>query len=214
MPITDYDPAFEYRGVNSLYAAELTEDGDTAITYGTPFLLSHVAEVAKKTTTSSETKDYDDQPMIIINSEGSDEVTLTITPPSLITMAKLLGKSFDETTGMMVGSSAVQRYFALLYRTKGTDGFYRYVTRLKGTFAPPDETNHTITSGTDSNNMSLVFTGIYTTHKFTKGQYNATTTTWSTASAKDVVVDERYALADVSKWFTIVQTPDSVTAKV
>ena len=109
---------------------------------------------------------------------------------------------YDATTGMMIDGERQNKYFAIGYRTKGTDGGYRYVWRLKGTFNIPDETVATENDGTDSNNQELTFTGISTTHKFTKG-----------GSCKGIVVDARKEKIDVSNFFNTVQTPDTVKAK-
>jgi phi13 family phage major tail protein len=96
-----------------------------------------------------------------------------------------------------------------MYRTKGTDGKYRYVSRLKGQFSIPDETNQTENDGTDANNTQITFTGIYTEHEFTKGKYNGSS--WEKSGVKGIVVDTRYGLADVSDFFSAIQTPDTIT---
>lgn len=212
MAFEDVKEIFEFRGVDNLMVAEVTKDDTTEYTAGTPEMLSYIAEVGKSTETSSESKYYDNQPMLVINSEGADEIKLTIAPPSLRMQAWLTGKSFDEKTGMMVDGERVNRYFAITYRTKGTDGKYRYVARLKGTFGIPEETTATEDDGTDSNNMELTFTGISTSHKFEHGKM-ITAGTWEKGSVKGIVVDERYALTDLSTFFESVQTPDTVTPK-
>ena len=149
--------------------------------------------------------------MIVVSSEAADEITLTVAPPALDILADITGKSFDETTGMMVDSERNPKYFAIGYRTKGTDGNYRYVWRLKGTFGIPDEQNETENDGTDTTNTELTFTGIATTHKFTKGRFR--NGKWEKGPAKGVIVDERFDKADLSAFFDTVQTPDTVTAK-
>ena len=98
-----------------------------------------------------------------------------------------------------------------MYRTKGTDGNYRYVSRLKGQFGVPEETASTETDGTDTTNTTLTLTGIYTEHEFVKGIYRHGQ--WEKAGAKGIVVDERYELADLEHFFDSVQTPDTVEAK-
>ena len=127
-------------------------------------------------------------------------------------LAKITGRAFDETTGMLIDTVRDNAYYAIMYRTKGTDGKYRYVSRLKGQFNIPDETNATENDGTDTNNTQITFTGIYTEHEFTKGKYSETTQTWEPGSAKGIVVDTRYGLANVSGFFAQVQTPDTVSA--
>ena len=202
---------FEFRGVDNLYVAEVLKDDNTGYVCSTPIHLAPVAEIGKSTDSSSEAHYYDNKAMIVINSESADTISITMAPPELAKLAQIIGKSFDPTTGMLVDSPVQQKYYAIMYRTKGTDGKYRYVSRLKGQFTIPEETSATENEGTDANNTSVTFTGIYTEHKFTKGMYNGTT--WESASAKGIVVDTRYELADVSQFFDAVQTPDTVQTR-
>lgn len=202
---------FEFRGVDSLYVAKVTKDENTLDGYvcDTPVYLSPVAEVGKTTDSSNEAHYYDNKAMIVVNSESADKITITMAPPTLEKLAMIIGKSFDKTTGMLVDGERQNDYYALMYRTKGTDGKYRYVSRLKGTFGIPEESNQTENDGTDTTNTSIEFTGIYTTHEFNKGKYNGTS--WEKGSAKGIVVDTRYGLADVSDFFSKIQTPDTIT---
>lgn len=205
---------FEFRGVDSLYIAELLTDdneADGGYTCETPVYLAPVAEVGKSTDSASEAHYYDNKAMIVVNSESADKISIIMAPPILEKLAKIIGKSFDAETGMMVDGPRQNKYFALMYRTKGTDGAYRYVSRLKGTFSIPEDSNKTEDDGTETTNTSVEYTGIYTTHEFTKGIYNGTS--WEKSGVKGVVVDTRYGLADVSKFFESVQTPDSVKVK-
>lgn len=198
---------FEFRGVDKFYFAEVIKDDETGYECGTPVHIP-VQEIGKSTDSSSEAHYYDNKAMIVVNSESADTITLTIAPPALADLAKLIGKSFDPTTGMLVDSPRQNKYYAIMYRTKGTDGGYRYVSRLKGQFNIPEETYQTENDGTDTNNTEITFTGIYTEHEFNKGIYNGST--WEKAGAKGIVVDARYGLADVSNFFSAIQTPDSI----
>ena len=197
----------EFRGVDGLVAAEvLTDDNEVSSGYTTDevFEVAGVAEISKTTETDSSTSYYNNVAAIVINSEGSDEITITASIPDLATYAKLLGKTIDTTTGAMIDGEATPKYFALGYRFKKTDGTYRYVWRLKGRFAIPDETSHTEDDSTDTNNMELVYTGISTTHSFTKGG----------KPAKAVVVDDTPdSKCDISTFFDEVTDPDKLQAK-
>ena len=197
----------EFRGVDNLVYAEVTNDDNEVsggYTTGEVKSLAAVAEISKTTEASSATKYYDNLPAIVINSEGSDEVTVTCAIPDLATYAEITGKTIDTTTGAMIDGEREPKYFALGYRFKKTDGTYRYVWRLKGMFAIPDETCGTEDDGTDGNNMSLTYTGISTTHKFTKGN----------KPAKAVVVDDTAdSKADISTFFDKVTDPDKLQAK-
>lgn len=200
---------FEFRGVDNFYFAEVTKDDNSGYACSTPIHIP-VQEVGKTTDSSSEAHYYDNKAMIVVNSESADTISLILAPPALDKLAAMIGKSFDATTGMMVDSPRQNKYYAIMYRTKGTDGGYRYVSRLKGQFNIPEETNHTEDDGTDTNNTTIEFTGIYTEHEFTKGKY--TGSGWEKAGAKGIVVDARYGLVDFSNFFSQVQTPDTVQA--
>ena len=197
----------EFRGVDNLVAAEiLTDDNEISGGYTTDdvFEIAGAAEISKTTEVSSETKYYDNIPALVLNSEGSDEVKITCSIPELKTYAKLVGKQIDATTGAMIDGVREPKYFALGYRFKKTDGTYRYVWRLKGQFSIPDETSATEDDSTDTNNMELTYTGIHTTHKFTKGN----------GTAKGVVVDDTAdSKCDVSTFFEDVTDPDKLAAK-
>ena len=198
---------FEFRGVDNFYFAEVIKDDATGYICGTPIHIP-VQEVGKTTDSSSEAHYYDNKAMIVVNSESADTITLTLAPPALDKLSQLTGKSFDATTGMMVDSPRQNKYFAIMYRTKGTDGGYRYVSRLKGQFNIPEETVSTENDGTDTSNTQIEFTGIYTEHEFTKGIDDGNQ--WKKAGVKGIVVDARYGLADVSTFFEAVQTPDTI----
>lgn len=195
---------FEFRGVDNLVYAEVLTDNEESDGYTTGEVktLSAVAEIGKTTETSSEAKYYNNVPLLVINSEGSDTVTLTVAPLELETLSDIAGKNFNKETGALIDGERKNKYFAIGYRTKGTDNAYRYVWRYKGTFNIPDETVASENAGTDSNNQELTFTGIYTTHKFTNG-----------GTAKALVVDTRYDKANLSTFFDTVTTPDSLKPK-
>lgn len=197
----------EFRGVDNLVAAEVTTDDNEesgGYVTGEVFPIAGAAEISKTTETSSETKYYDNIPALVLNSEGADEITITCSVPDLATQAKLTGKTIDTATGAMIDGERNPKYYALGYRFKKTDGTYRYVWRLKGMFAIPDETSATEDDGTDTNNMELTYTGISTTHQFTK----------TNKSAKAVVVDDtEESKADISTFFSTVTDPDKLKAK-
>lgn len=199
---------FEYRGVDNLYVAEVTKDDATGYTCEAPIYLAPVATVEKATDSASEAHYYDNKALIVINSESADSITITMAPPVLAKLAKITGRSFDEGTGMMVDSIRQNKYFALMYRTKGSDGAYRYVSRLKGSFNIPTDTHNTENDSTDATNTQITYTGIYTQYEFNKGIYDGSN--WSKGSAKGIVVDTRYNAADVTNFFSSVQTPDTI----
>lgn len=179
---------FEYRGVDNLYYAKITKDTSGANgTYevGTPVKLAYVAEIGKTVETNSETKFYDNKPLIVLNSEGATTLTITCAPLALDVLAEITGKTYDSTNKAMVeGVRDFGRNFALGYRTRDTRGKYRYVWYLKGSFGVPDETFATENAGTETNNMSLTYTAVMTEHEFTEEIDSK-----AAGSVKSIVVD-------------------------
>lgn len=205
---------FEYRGVEGLVIAEVTnDDNEETVGYTTGAVepLAPVAEIGKTVEVSSEAHYYDNKPMILIDGEGPDEISIRCAGLTLEKLAKITGRSFDSTTGAMIEGPRQTKYFAVGYKTKDSDGKYRYVWRFKGTFSIPADTNATEDDGTEANGTELTYTGIYTTHAFTKGKLVGTK--WEKASAKGLVVSDRENLANLTNFFDTVTTPDSLTAK-
>lgn len=198
----------EYRGVEGLVAAEVTMDnnetgeGQGYVT-GDVFPIAGVAEISRTTEASNEPHYYDNMPAIIVSNTASDEVTISASAIPLDVYAKITGQKYDETKGAMIEGPRENKYFALGYKTKKTNGDEVYVWRYKGTFNIPDQTNATENDGTDANGQELVYTGIQTTHKFTA----------TGKGAKAMNVDVALDKADVTEFFKTVVTPDTLTAK-
>lgn len=198
----DNTKTVEFRGCDNLVIAKVTQDATGAVyTTGAVSVLAPVAEISKTVENSSETHYYDNVGAIIIRAEGSDEITLTVPALPLATLALITGKKIDETTGAFIDGESEETYFAVGYRLKLTDGTYRYVWRLKGSFSIPDETSSTENDGTDTNNQEITFTGVKTITQFANG-----------GRAKAIVIDERDDKCDLTNFFTTVQTPDTIAA--
>lgn len=207
---------FEYRGVDGLVVAEVFGDDnedDGGYVTGPVKPLLPAGEVGKTVSSSAATKYYDNKPALNITAEGPDEIAIRGAGMDIETLAWINGKSYDPTTGALIDGPRKTRYFAVGYRTKDTNGDYRYVWRLKGTFAPPAETVATEDDGTDGTGTELTYTGIHTNHVFTKGVYNEETSAWEPATVKGLVVDSGKDLADLSTFFDQVTTPDTLKAK-
>ena len=189
--------AVEFRGCDSLVIAEVTADStDSTYTAGTVKPLAPVGEISKTVESSSENHYYDNVAMITIRSEGSDEITITVPALELATLGMVTGKKVDTKTGAFIDGEAEEKYYAVGYRLKLTDGTYRYVWRLKGTFSIPDETSSTENDGTDTNNQELTYTGVRTVTEFTNG-----------GRAKAVVIDERDGKCNLEDFFSEGELP-------
>lgn len=194
---------WEWRGVEGLVAAEVIKDDKDAYKCSEWFDIAGIAELGKTTENSSETKYYDNVPALVVDSVGADTITCSVSGIPLDILAKITGQHYDENLGMLVEGERESKYFALGYRTKKTNGQEVLVTRFKGKFSIPDQTNSTQTAGTESNGQEITYTGISTTHKFEK----------TGKSAKAINVDVALDKVDVSTFFDSVQTPDTLVAK-
>lgn len=201
--------AVEFRGCRGLVFAEVTtDDNETMGGYKTGEVkkLAPSAEISKTVETGSEVKYYDNTAAIVIDSEGGDTVTFTIAVPSDEVLADITGRVYDATKKMYIEAPRKNKYFAVGYiiGEVGEGEDERYVWRYKGTFNIPDETAATKDSGTTANNMSLVYTGVYTNHQFTNGGG-----TGVKAPAKSAYVRASGTVTE-AKWFEQVSTPDTV----
>lgn len=192
--------AFEFRGVEGLVYAEVLSDTKDGYITGAVKPLRPVAEIGRTTENSSEAHYYDNQPMIVVTSVGSDELTITISVPDLQTHAEITGQYFDPDIGGLIEGIRTDKYFAIGYKAKDTMGKNRYIWRYKGKFSIPDETHATEDDSTDTNNIELTYIGINTTYKFKKYK----------KSARALVCDERYQAIDYDTFFDKVNTPDTL----
>lgn len=192
---------YEYRGVEGLVYAPVTQDDSETFVTGTVKPLAGVAEISRTTESSNEAHYYDNMPAVVVSSTGSDEVTITASAIPYSVLADINGQYYDEKTGMFVEGERATNYWAIGYVTKTTDGTEIFVWRLKGTFSIPDTTNSTENDGTDANGQEITYTGVQTVHKFTSTGKGAKAINIDTAVNTKVTAET---------FFASVQTPDTV----
>lgn len=209
VPSRNLQEIVEYRGVEGLVTAEvLVDDGDNYTT-GDVFAIAGVAEISKTTDSSNEAHYYDNMPAVVVSNTSSDEVTISASAIPFDVLATITGQYYDEETGGFVEGTRDFKYFAIGYKTKKTNGDEVYVWRYKGTFNIPNQTNSTENDSTDANGQEIVYTGISTTHKFTKNPDK----NGNPRGAKALCVDVAKDRADVSTFFDTVVTPDTLQPK-
>lgn len=190
----------EYMGFDNLVYAEVTEDSNAEYITGEVKMLAPAGEIKKSTEREQTSRPYDNVTYMIIKNEGDDTVELVVPILPLSVESDITGSDYDAETGALNNDGMPKtKYFAVGYRLLCSDNTYRYVWRNKGTFTMGDEEAKS-KQGTDTNNITITYTGIQTKHKFTK----------SKKASKDMVVDERDELLDYSKWFEQVVTPDNI----
>ena len=198
---------YEYRGAADLVYAEVTVDTKETFSTGTVKDLAGLGKVSKKTASNTNTKHYDNVPAISVVSTGADEINFDVSAIPQDVLADITGQYYDESTAMMVEMERTSKYFAVGYKTKNTKGEEIYVWRLKGTFNIPDQDNETETNDANSNGQTLVYTGISTTHRFTK---------LGNKPGKAVNVNiskDKISSTAIEDFFESVQTPDTIVPK-
>ena len=111
----------EYRGVRGLVTAEILEDSIDKFETDTPFPVAGVAELTRTTETTSEAHYYDNVPAVVIDSTGSDEVTIGASAIPFDVLAKITGQSYEASKGMFVEGERQTKYYAIGYITEKTD---------------------------------------------------------------------------------------------
>lgn len=200
---TNEKPVIEFRGCDMLVIAEVLTDTAAELTFGPVENLAPIGNYGKTSDVSSNTKYYDNAPALNVNSEGADTITLLTPVLPIERLAKITGKPYDSATGALLDGDRTERYFSLGVRVKLTDGTQRYIWRFKGSFAVPDEEAKTEDNTTDTNNMTLTYTGIKTNYAFAKE-----------GRSKGIVIDERDGKCSPTKlasdWFSTVQTSNTI----
>ena len=199
--------AGEYKskiGLDNLYVASITTDDATDYAAGTPAYLAPAAEASLEPSTSFDIQYADDQAYDVASSEGETKVALKVTNIDLAQLATITGKVFDVATGRMFDNGGTAPYMALSFRSKKSNGEYRYYQYLKGKFDMPKEEIATLGEKPEPKLLELTYTAIRTTYKFDLGSIND--------SVKRVVGDTDITAFDETGWFTSVQMPDKVSS--
>ena len=194
---------FEYRGVRNAVYAEVIQDDAEGFVTGAVKDFTGVAEIGKTTDSANETHYYDNLPAIIIDSVGSDEISVNASGIPFDVLAEVTGQYYNAATGLLVEQEGTPKYFAFGYITDKTDGTAVLVWRLKGKFSIPAQTSATKDDGTDANGQEITYTGISTTHKFTA--------TNKPAKAVNADTSVEGAMAETA-FFASVQTPDTIVS--
>ena len=137
---------------------------------------------------------------IVVDSEGDDTYTLTVSIPAKKTRALIEGTTYDEQTGALIGSKKVKKYFALGFIADKINGSEEYNWIYKGKFSGGGKTHTTKNDGTDATNMEYTYTSIHTATKYQKG-----------GNCKYLSVDND-GKANLDTFFDKVTTPDDLKA--
>ena len=196
--------AEEYKsviGLRDLYITEVTADSAAAYTTDTPEYFAPAAEANIEPSTSRAVQYADDQPYAIMTGEGETVIKLKVTGIPLEMLAKILGKEFDAVNGVMYDNNGQSPDMALAFRSKKSNGNYRYYWFFKGRFDMPKENAITEGESPEPQVTEITYTAIPTIHTWTMPS-------GGTDSSKGTRGDEDTTNFSATGWFTAVRTPD------
>jgi len=194
-------------GIDQVYYALVTQDDSSCYTAGTPAVLAPAISVSAEPNTSLETQYADNKPFDVMTGEGETKITFDATAIPIEVLATLLGKQFDAATGRIFdsGGEAVPPDVALGFRSKKSNGSYRYYWYLKGKFSAPKEEADTQKEKMDPKPAQLMYTAVNTIETFDLGDGG------SEKSVKRIMGDEDTTNFSATGWFSEVQTPSTTT---
>lgn len=197
-------PVAEFRGCRNLVIARVLRDDAGMYSTGAVTPLCEVAQVAKETTVNTQNSAYDNIIQVQIKDIAEDRITLIVPAMLLPALAAVTGGYIDPSTGAYMSGGDDESYdYALGYIVDLTDGTSRYVWRLKGKFLEiPGETSDTKGNGIQTNNQTIVYSGVDTIHKWVIDGKQKT--------RRDVVIDERDGMCNLAAFFNQVQTPANI----
>lgn len=186
-------------GLRDLYIALVTQDDASAYAAGTPQAFAPAVNASHKPVSNSKIQYADDGAFDNLFKEGETVIDLEVTAIPLSLLALVLGKEFDVATGRMLDGEGIPPDVALSFRSKKSNGSYKYFQYLKGKFSAPGEDQATETDTPDPKTTRISFTATKTAHEFTVGAV--------TKSYKRVVGDEDTTDFSGTGWFSAVQVP-------
>ena len=192
-------------GTEELFVAEVTADTDAAYTTATPESVAPMATVARETTTNTKTRYYGNAAIFTDSAEGETKLTVVIPGLTVQGRAKLIGKTFDATTGKMHDAGAVNpKYYAVGYTINRPNGVKEYIWLNKGNFSIPKDEAETKTDNINEKPLTLEYVAVKTQHKF---QIDENTID----GVKSVSADtSNVSFTDAAAWFNAVQTPPEI----
>lgn len=127
-------------GVSDLHVAEVLTDEEGTITYDEPVRLAKLINIGITKTVAEADLYADDALDEYVAEMTGQEISINSKDISNEHEALLLGKELDANGGVVDGSDDAAPYFAVMFRSRRSDGKYQYRVLYKVRFRPFDET--------------------------------------------------------------------------
>jgi len=184
-------------GLKNLVYAKLTKDDNTGVTYDTVNTIAGAIDAKITPTTNTDNLYADDGVAETVTSMGEISVELEVSDLPVNVLADLQGHTVD-TNGTLIKKSTDQApYVAIGFKSKKSNGKYKYVWLYKGKFSLVEEEYHTNEDKANFSTPKLKGT-------FVKRVYDEA---WQ-ATADEDATGFTQAVAD--SWFTSVYEENAV----
>ena len=187
-------------GIDQLYIAKITQDDAAGYVTDTPVWLAPAADLKQTPVSNAETQYADNQAYDTMSSVGETDIVATITNLPAERYAEITGQKFDTTTGRVYERESTPSYYAFGFRSKKSNGKYRYYWFMKVKFSVPAEEASTQTDTPDFKTRELNIKAIKPVHQWDLGGS-------ITDSVKRVWGDEDTTNFSATGWFSLVQVP-------
>lgn len=127
-------------GVSDLHVAELLTDEEGATTYSEPIRLAKTINIGITKTVAEADLYADDALDEYVAEMTGQEISINAKDISNENEALILGKEVDSNGGVIDSNNDAAPYFAVMFRSRRSDGSYQYRVLYKVRFRPYDET--------------------------------------------------------------------------
>ena len=137
----------------------LTDEVGSGATYDTPVRIPGIISATMSTERSTENYYSDDIVEETFSSFNSISLEVEISNLSQSERALLLGQTVTKGVSAASANDTAEEV-GIMFRSKRTDGKYRYVALTRGKFVEPSESFATESDSVSPQTMTLTFTGI------------------------------------------------------
>ena len=150
--------------LRDLYYALLTSDASDGAVYGTPIKITGLIKANINPNSNIDTLFADDGPYDTASQLGKIAVELNTADLDLEQRVALLGKTAIADGVTYDKSTDTPPWLAIGFRSKKSNGSYRYVWLLKGKFSEPEDNSET--QGDTVNFQTPTITGNFVTREY------------------------------------------------
>lgn len=146
-------------GLRDFHVCELTQDDNRGVNYELPTKLPGIISATMSVERSNDSYYSDDIAEETFSSVANITLEVEVSNLSPKERGLLLGQSFSNG-GALSGKDDAPKEFGVMFRSKKTNGKFRYVSLFKGKFTEPEENYATEADSITAQTMTLTFTAI------------------------------------------------------